>query len=77
MNCRIDYYFTTGVVKSTAEIDKKLTKFIFYQELEKWVDAPGGASQVHKLCKPDPDKIWIKVYGDQKRKIAVPYPPNG
>ena len=34
---------------STAEIDKKLTKFIFYQELEKWVDAPGGASQVHKL----------------------------
>ena len=49
VNCRIDYYFTTGVVKSTAEIDKKLTKFIFYQELEKWVDAPGGASQVHKL----------------------------
>jgi hypothetical protein len=49
VNCRIDYYFTTGTVKSTAEIDKKLTKFIFYQELEKWVDAPGGASQVHKL----------------------------
>lgn len=37
----------------------------------------GGRVSGTQTVKPDPDKIWIKVYGDQKRKIVVPYPPNG